>query len=281
MWTRRIMTEPTGLGNAPAPTPAAKPSRLLAAIRIGPLLAWTTACGALAVLARLVRRLAPGPSRYLRSLAFVSWGKGVLTLMGVRVEVRGKPPQPPFLLVTNHLSYMDVPLLASLTRCVFVSKHEVKGVPGLGTLARAVDTIFIQRERARDALRVLDQMEEARNAGDGVVFFPESTTSRGDRVAALKPALLDAAVRTGQPIHYGIISYRTPPDLPPAHEVVCWWGDMTFLPHFMALLGYRGFKAYVTFGAETLSADDRKVLAARLRTALDREFAPVVPREAG
>jgi hypothetical protein len=55
---------------------------------------------------------------------------------------------------------------------------------------------------------------------------------------------------------------------------------MTFLPHFMALLGYRGFNAYVTFGAETLSADDRKALAARLRTALDREFAPVVPREA-
>jgi 1-acyl-sn-glycerol-3-phosphate acyltransferase len=272
------MTEPSGPGNGLEP-PTVRPSRIRAAVRVALLLAWTAACGSVALAARLGRRLAPGASRTLRTLAFRAWGKGFLAVLGARVEVRGTPPKPPFLLVTNHLSYVDVPLLASLTRCVFVSKHQVEGMPGFGALARAVDTIFIRRDRPRDALRVLDQMDEARTAGDGVVFFPESTTSRGDRIAALKPALLDAAVRTGQPIHFGIISYRTPPDMPPAHQVVCWWGDMTFRPHFLALLGYPGFTAYVTFGSETVTADDRKTLAARLRTALEREFVPVVPRE--
>lgn len=275
------MTEPSGRGNGPATRPTVKPSRVRAWVRLVLLLGWTLGCGGAALAARLFRGLAPGPSRAIRTVAFRAWGKGFLAIIGARVEVRGTPPKPPFLLVTNHLSYVDVPLLASLTRCVFVSKHQVEGVPGFGALARAVDTIFIRRDRPRDALRVLDQMESARAAGDGVVFFPESTTSRGDRIATLKPALLDAAVRTGQPIHFGIISYRTPPRLPPAHEVVCWWGDMTFRPHFMALLGYPGFTAFVTFGSETVTADDRKTLAARLRTALEREFVPVVPRESG
>lgn len=274
------MSEPRGVPTPEPPRRTARPSRLLAILRLPMVAGWTAVCGSVAVLAYLLRKPAPGVSAGIRNLTVRAWGKGFLWILGVQVEVRGTPPHPPFLLVTNHLSYIDIPLLASLTRCVFVSKHEVRGWPGFGLAARAAGTIFIDRSRKRDAVRVLDQMEEARKAGDGIIFFPEGTSTRGERVTPLKPALLDAAIRSGQPIHYGVISYRTPPDQPPAHEVVCWWGDMTFFPHFFTLLGIPGFTAFVTFGHETLMDEDRKALAARLHRVLDREFIPVVPREA-
>ncbi|MGH7561771.1 MAG: lysophospholipid acyltransferase family protein [Gemmatimonadales bacterium] len=207
------------------------------------------------------------------------WARGVARLLGVRVAIVGQPPDAPFFLVANHLSYVDIILLYTQLDCVFIAKREMRGWPFLGFLAHVMDTIWVNRDSRRDALRVLEDIDEAVARGDGVVLFPEGTTSAGDGLLPMKPALFDWAARRDYPVHCAAITYRTEPGAPPAHLTVCWWGDMTFGPHVRNLCRLRRFDARIEFFAETISAPDRTRLAGRARDAILGRFEPVVSTE--
>jgi len=211
-----------------------------------------------------------------RTRIFHAWGRSMAWLLGMRVEIEGRPPEPPFVLVSNHLGYVDVILLASRLRCVFVSKADVRSWPLVGRLCASVDTLFIQREVKRDIPRVVQQIEGVLAGGRGVVLFPEGTSSGGDAVLPFRPALLESAARAGLPVHCAAIAYRTLPGSPPAREVVCWWSDMPFGSHVWQLLGLPGFRARVVFGAEPVRESDRKLLADRLQREVERQLRPVI-----
>lgn len=218
--------------------------------------------------------------RRWRLASFRRWAGGVAHLLGMRRVVEGAPPaDAPFILVTNHVSYVDIILLASVVPGVFVAKREVRSWPMWGIFAGAMRTIFVDRERRRDALRVSDQIQEALVRGDGVILFPEGTSTDGRHVRPLKPALLEVAARHGYPVHHARVSYRTPSDAPPAHLAVCWWGDMEFGPHFAELCRLPGFQATVTFAASPIVERDRKALAQKLHRALTQDLVPAVSEE--
>ncbi|MEW6129482.1 MAG: lysophospholipid acyltransferase family protein [Acidobacteriota bacterium] len=214
-----------------------------------------------------------------RNWIFRTWGKTLARFAGLRLTIEGTPPRAPFFLVSNHLSYTDIIVFASQLDCVFVSKSDVKDWPGIGFLARSMGIIFIDRTRKQDIPRVIELIENAWQKRQGVVVFPEGTSSKGDTVLPFKPSLLEPAVKTGLPVSYASISYQTPPDEPPAHLSVCWWGDMEFASHAIALFRLRRIDAKVVFGEQTFSADDRKILAQRLRAAIIEQFTPVVTTE--
>ena len=96
----------------------------------------------------------------------------MLALLGVRLELRGRPPAAgPVLLVANHISWLDILVMHAARYCRFVSKADVKHWPLIGTLATGGGTIYIERESRRDALRVVHHMAEslqARRSGGGV-----------------------------------------------------------------------------------------------------------------
>jgi len=193
----------------------------------------------------------------------------------MRVTTEGAPPRAPFFLVTNHLSYTDVVLLASQLDCIFVAKREVQAWPFLGALTASVDSIFLDRENLRDILRVNDEIEHALERGDGIVVFAEGTSSRGETVLPLRPSLLELPARKDLPVRYASISYRTPEGAPAADRAVCWWGDMTFPGHFFRLLKLPYFEAQVVFGEKAIQEADRKQLARRLHQAISERFVPV------
>jgi 1-acyl-sn-glycerol-3-phosphate acyltransferase len=196
-------------------------------------------------------------------------------IMGMQVRVEGTPPEAPFWLVSNHVSYVDVVLLMGLVEGVFVAKQEVRSWPLLGLLTRAFGTLYIDRSNARDAARINERMEAALSGGDGLVFFPEGTSTAGDRVLPFRSSLLDPAASGASPVYYAAIRYRTPPGAPPASQAVCWWGTMTFGGHFWALLGLPGFHATVRFGERPLMEPDRKRLAQRLRDHILQSLEPL------
>jgi 1-acyl-sn-glycerol-3-phosphate acyltransferase len=215
-------------------------------------------------------------SRSWRSTIFRAWARAVARIAGMRTSVRGVAPRGAFFLVSNHLSYMDIVVLAARLDCVFVAKSEVASWPVIGLLCRSVNTIFVNRRNRRSIPRVLKSVEHALASGSGVVLFAEGTSTRGQTVAPFRPSLLEIAARERSRVHFAALSYRTPPAEAPAHESVCWWGDMTFPAHLYGLFKLPCFDVSLTFGDEPILEDDRKVLAKRLWTAVSARFVPVV-----
>ncbi|MCS6926751.1 MAG: 1-acyl-sn-glycerol-3-phosphate acyltransferase [Candidatus Binatia bacterium] len=203
------------------------------------------------------------------------WARRVVALLGLRVNVHGVPPPAPCLFVANHLSYLDIVVLAAQMDAVFVAKAEVARWPVLGLLGRAVGTVFIDRARKRDLPRVIAAMIEVLRRGQRVVFFPEGTSSAGGTVLPFHSPLFEAAVRTGVPVRYASLTYRTICDTPPASRAVCWWGDMTFARHLYGLLRLSGVQVTLSFGRDTVAADNRKRFAVQARAAVLRLFSPV------
>ena len=259
----------------PLHTPLTLGGLLRAALRLAGIAGWTAVAFLLFALGSLLTLPAARVRLRWRQSWVRWWATGMCGLVGMRRHILGVPPKAPFLLVTNHVSYLDILLLHSVVDGVFIAKRDMRSWPLLGSLAQVTGTIWIKREIRRDALRVLDQIDAAIRRGDGVILFPEGTTSSGAGLLPFKPALLDWAAREQYPVHPGVISYRSESGAPPASELLCWWGGMTFGPHLLRVLRSHGFDATVDFTGEPLRGQTRTLLAERLREALLARLLPV------
>ena len=213
--------------------------------------------------------------RRLKRAIMRQWYAGVLAILGVRVEVKGSAPHPPFFLVCNHLSYLDMVILARETGCVFVSRGDVAHWPVIGFMVKSMYIVFIDRQNRRDTARVNQLIEHTMDQGDGIAIFPEARIYRGLAVEPFKSSLIQPAVANGVPVHYATITYRSPEGLPPASKIVGWWRPEPFFAHVFRLARYPGVRAMVRFGEEPLIGEDRKVLAEQLWQAVQTNFVPV------
>ncbi|MBK8178033.1 MAG: 1-acyl-sn-glycerol-3-phosphate acyltransferase [Planctomycetes bacterium] len=206
--------------------------------------------------------------RRLRRRWMGRWARAVVRVIGARVEVQGPVPPAPCVLVSNHLGYVDIPVLASCTELVFVSKIEVRQWPLIGPAAAAIGTIFLDRSSRRAIPGVNAQISESLAASDRVLFFPEGTSTSGEQVLPFKSSLLEPAAQSGYPVFCAAVHYSTPSGEVPASQSVCWWGDMEFTPHIFGLLRLSGFRARVVFHAEPHVGQGRKQLAERTEQAV-------------
>jgi 1-acyl-sn-glycerol-3-phosphate acyltransferase len=194
-----------------------------------------------------------------------TWARGVGRALAMRVAIEGTPPEPPFFLVANHLSYVDIVALLTCVKGTFLAKSEIAGWPLLGTLARGVGTLFIERERKRDVLRVSARIRDELARGRGIIVFPEATSTPGDEVLPFKASTFAVPLDVGLPVHVAAISYATPRGAGTPRDAVCWHGDEPFVPHLMRLTALPWFSARIRFGSEPLAAADRKRLATLAR----------------
>lgn len=199
-----------------------------------------------------------------RTLLVRTWAKITARLMGMRIHRQGIPPTPPFFIVSNHLSYIDIIVYFTQMNCVFIAKKEVSSWPVMGYLARAANTLFIDRRNHRDITRINALISRNINRQQGVILFPEGTSTGGDTVKPFRPSLLAYPAEKNLPVWYAGIRYRTPPGAPPENLSVCWWGDMTFGSHAFNLFKIPYFDAFIEFGPEPVQHNDRKILAQRL-----------------
>lgn len=223
----------------------------------------------------LHRRIAPASFMSWRRTIYRRWARAVCFVMGVRVEHSGDVPEAPFLLVSNHLSYLDIAVLASLRPGRFVAKAEIRHWPIVGWLCLGADTIFVDRSSRRDVVRVERDMVRALEEGDGVILFPEGTSGRGDVVMPFKPSLLAWPARTGQPVHVAAVRYATPGHEAAPDMSVAWWGAMSFGPHLIRMLQLSRIDAHVTFSTTPVTGADRKQLTETLRTEVSSLFVPL------
>ncbi len=142
--------------------------------------------------------------------------------------------------VANHSSWLDIFALNARKRIYFVSKAEVAKWPGIGWLARATGTVFIERDR-RKAKEQTQVFETRLKAGHKLLFFPEGTSTDGLRVLPFKTTLFAAffadELRDFMFVQPVSVVFHAPPGQP--DRFYGWWGDMEFGPHLIKTLGAR------------------------------------------
>ncbi|HME58759.1 MAG TPA: lysophospholipid acyltransferase family protein [Terracidiphilus sp.] len=189
------------------------------------------------------------------------WGqqtaRTILAGVGIHYSVKGTPPTHG-LVISNHLSYLDVPILAAAMPCFFVAKIEIGGWPIFGWAARACGTIFLDRNSRESAMSVADQMVERLKLQIPVLLFPEGTSTDGSQLLPFHPRLIDPATSTGTQITTAAVHYVIEDGTP--EKELCWYGDESFTTHLLKVLGVAGFSAEVRFG-EPHIYNDRRVAA--------------------
>lgn len=124
------------------------------------------------------------------------WHNRLADILAIRISVEGHRPLPPALLVSNHVSWLDIVVLGSLTHTHFLSKHEVRDWPVIGWLAARAGTLFIRRGSG-EAGTISEQIAERLRADGLLTLFPEGTTTDGREVRPFFSRLFAAAIDTG------------------------------------------------------------------------------------
>ena len=193
------------------------------------------------------------------------WSAGVLRHMGLGLQVQGTARPGANLLVANHVSWLDIAALhAAVPHARFVSNADVLRWPLLGWLIRGAGTLFIERERKRDAVRVLHAMAESLRAGDTVAVFPEGTTGPGPEVLPFHANLLQAAIATQTPVQPAVLRYADEKNaFSPAVEYL---GDTSLLQSLWRVASASGLRVHVELlPAHDTAHADRRALAQMLR----------------
>ncbi len=214
------------------------------AARAGRRIAGTgaAAAGVAAKLGALARE-DPREGRRERALLLRDLLARLTALHGVEVTIAGARPWGRVLLASNHVSWLDPVVLGGIVPCVPISKLDVSTWPVVGTLARELGVLFVDRGDRHSGMTVLRGATRALHDGVAVLNFPEGTTTRGDRVLPFRPGLFALARSAGAPVVPVAISYD-PPEL-------AWVGDDAFVPHYLRLAGGKRARATVRFGAPT------------------------------
>ena len=211
----------------------------------------------------------PALDRAARLARVQRWAAGLLDRVGVTLDVRGTPAEGGVLLVGNHVSWLDIVAIhAACPRARFVSKADVRHWPLLNRLVDAAGTLYLERERRRDAMRVVHHMGEALAAGDAVAVFPEGTTGEGVPPLPFHANLLQAAIATGVPVQPVVLRFSQPgAAFSPA---VAYVGDTTLAESLWRVACAEGLTADVRFLPPRPSAGfERRALAAELRSRID------------
>ena len=214
--------------------------------------------------------------QFWRQSAFRAWSRAFVKISGMKIEVIGTPPTPPYFLVSNHLSYTDVPALRAVIEGVFVAKGEIDDWFLAGKIVRDMGTIFINRQNRRDIPRAGSEIIKKLDDGEGIIVFPEGTSTKGETVLPFNSSFFEFAAKMNLPVSAASISYKTPDGEPKASDVVCWWEDISFGAHLFRLFQVREFTAVINFADEPVLKTNRKELAQTLWQKVNENFIPVL-----
>lgn len=185
----------------------------------------------------------------------------MLKTTGYRIKVCGNIPDGGFI-APNHLSYMDIVVLASVAPQVFLSKKEVGDWPVVGAYTRMAGTLYIDRERRGDVATKEESFAKVIEAGLNMTFFLEGTSTDGRAVLPFRASLLQPVVANEWPVTPAYLRYEC--EGGDVAQDVCWWGDMGFASHLFRMFTLKKVRATVMFGEKRKPGNDRKRLAKEL-----------------
>jgi 1-acyl-sn-glycerol-3-phosphate acyltransferase len=205
-------------------------------------------------------------------------------LVGVRIrEVGQRSSASPALILSNHVSWLDICVISALAPVVFVSKSEVARWPVFGFLAKLQRTIFIDRQARHRTGAATEEIGDRMLGGDAVVLFAEGTSSDGVHVLPFRSALIGAVHHAlgnttqhqaivVQPMSLAYVRYGGLPVGRALRERVAWYGDADLVPHFIGILAAGAVDVTVSWGEAVAydGAADRKQIAREAEAAVRR-----------
>ena len=195
-----------------------------------------------------------------------NWSRGLLRVLGIDMQTEGQPGPGPRLLVSNHVSWLDIVAVhAVMPEARFVSKADVQHWPLVGKLVDGGGTLYIERTSKRDALRVVHQAADALKAGDTVAFFPEGTTGPGPELLPFHGNLLQAAIATATPVQPLVLRWHEPGQR--FSKSAPYVGNMTIMQSLWSVVSARGLAVQMQWLPQVAVTheDQRRELAEALR----------------
>jgi 1-acyl-sn-glycerol-3-phosphate acyltransferase len=174
--------------------------------------------------------------------------------MGFEIEVVGLDEElmrkKNFLIVSNHMSYMDILVMSSVRAAVFITSIDMGQVPVLGYLADLGGSLFVERRNRSQIDRDLSAITRTLKEGFNVVIYPEGTSSNGQQILPFKKSLLMAAVEANVDILPVVLKYVEIDGEkfgPENCDRICWYGDMSFAPHLLQVMQNKNIKVRLEF----------------------------------
>jgi 1-acyl-sn-glycerol-3-phosphate acyltransferase len=200
-------------------------------------------------------------------------------MLGMTLEVQGRFRPGAKLIVANHVSWLDIMAVhAACPEARFVSKAEVRHWPLVARLVDSARTLYLERDRARDALRVVHHAAEALRAGDTVAVFPEGTVGDGQALLPFHGNLLQAAIATSTPVQPVALRYADAEA--PVSRAVLFTGEITLRQSLWWLARGEGVAVRVqVLPAMGSTHADRRALAARLRDEIAQALGDAPPAD--
>ncbi|MGO4712284.1 lysophospholipid acyltransferase family protein [Bradyrhizobium sp. 2TAF24] len=201
--------------------------------------------------------------------------RAVCAIIGIRIHQVGQcGTDRPMLILSNHVSWLDIIVVTAVTPVVFVAKHEVASWPLFGWLAKLQRTIFIERERRQKTGAVAREMGDRLTGGDTVVLFAEGTSSDGNRILPFRSALIGSVHHalgssthhssiTVQPLSLAYVGFGGVPAGRALRNKLAWYGDVDLIPHMLDVLRAGAVDVTVSWGAAVAydMSTDRKQIA--------------------
>jgi 1-acyl-sn-glycerol-3-phosphate acyltransferase len=235
--------------------------------RVGLHLLWGTAT---------VATVYPWAGLALRRALKRHWSRQLVGMLGVKVGAGGTAPIPPGLLVSNHVSWLDIYVINALAPAAFVSKEDVKHWPLIGWLCARTETIFLERGSRAAAQRTRETMIACLRDGAYVAVFPEGTTTDGSKLLSFHAALFQSAIDAGTPVVPLALRYVDAvgwPSRAPAYD-----GDVTLWECLRAIARAEGLTARIEVLAPLdTNSCDRRHLAAHCHRAIAAHLETPIP----
>ena len=216
-----------------------------------------------------------GRVRQCRTLQ--AWSRQLLDILNVGIRVEGLPPARDggFLIVANHVSWLDIFVLNAIHPSRFIAKSEVKSWPLIGWLCQRSGTIFIERSMRRDAASSVRHVALLLKQGACVGLFPEGTTTDGMQVGHFHSAFIQPAIDAGARLYPIALHYLDDMEEPSSAAVFI--GDTTLAQSVWRILRCRRHSALTIFTPALAATENRRVLARAAQEAIARELRNITP----
>ena len=229
--------------------------------------------GLIVVQVRLLGRKPQDPAFVLQ---VQRWYQRSCKLVGITLVIeQGAAINGPALLVSNHVSWVDIPVIASVCTPRFLSKSEVRNWPLIGWAAEQLNTLFIRRGNHSAAEAASAAIVEGLQQQDQILIFPEGTTTDGQGIGFFYPRLFGAAIACEAPVQPIVIHYTDDNSDGHTSELAAFIGKQTLVQNLWGLLGSRNLTAHVYFmqPVATSGALTRKELAAQIQVSAQQVLA--------